>query len=409
MDAAKSKDLTIDPNKIRNILTLRYEPSQKPLLPILGWKDFVPNIDELSLDFIEKSIENFILKKVEDTNVKKISIALSGGVDSSLILTFLNKVLPNVTFEAISVKFADSVDESKNAEKIAEHFGINHHIVFLENYLKELPKAISITKLPFWDLHWYYVAEKAKTFSKYLASGDGGDELFAGYTFRYRKFLSFITPKSSAFEKTKAYLKCHEWDYVPDQEQLFGEKIPFSWDQIHNIILPYFDNSLSVLEQLFLADYNGKLMYNFAPMNHKINSYFELYSITPLLSPEIITFATHLPSQFKYDEQKNLGKILLRKLLIKYNLDHLISKEKQGFSVNTINLWQSYGKQLCEHYLSDARIVKDGWINKNWIKKHIGKNEIDIRYVNKFLGLLAFEIWYRLFVTEELKPNTNLN
>ncbi|MDE1828982.1 MAG: asparagine synthase, partial [Thaumarchaeota archaeon] len=78
--------------------------------------------------------------------------------------------------------------------------------------------------------------------------------------------------------------------------------------------------------------------------------------------------------------------------------------------VNTINLLDSYGRDLCDYYLSDARIVKEGWIKKDWLKKHIkelGKNP-DVRYVNKLLGLLAFEIWFRLFITKEIKPNDTL-
>ena len=401
--------MVIEPNQIRNILTLRYDSSQNPLLPQLTPKDFIPKINEFSLDYIEKSIKNYILEKIKHHDVKRISLALSGGVDSSLILAFLKNTLPEMTINAISIKFADSVDETKTAEKIAEHFGVNHHILFLENYLQELPKAISITKLPFWDLHWYYVAKKSKTFSNYLAAGDGGDEVFGGYTFRYAKFLSLIDPKSSALEKTKAYLKCHERDSVIDQEQIFGERIPFSWNMIYEQLLPYFDNSLSCLDQVFLADYNGKLMYNFAPINNKINNHFELTSITPLLSTEIISYAAHLHSKHKYDEVTNTGKIPLQQLLRKYNLDSLVLKEKQGFSVNTLNLWKSFGQKLCKSYLSDARIVKDRWINDNWILKHIDKNDLDVRYVNKFLGLLAFEIWYRLFISKDMKPDTNLN
>ncbi|QLH07833.1 asparagine synthase C-terminal domain-containing protein [Nitrosopumilus ureiphilus] len=401
--------MLVDPNQIRNILTLRYDPSQKPLLPQLTWKDFVPKTSDFSLDFIEKSIENYILKKIHSSDVKRLSLALSGGVDSSLVLAFLKKTIPDLTIDAISIKFADSIDETKTAEKIAEHFGINHHVLFLENYLKELPKAISITKLPFWDLHWYYVAKKSKNFSNYLAAGDGGDEVFGGYTFRYAKFLSLINLKSSTLEKTKAYLKCHERDSVIDQEEIFGEKISFDWNLIYDQILPHFDNSLSDLDQVFLADYNGKLMYNFAPINQRINNYFELTSIAPLLSTKIIFYASHLHSKQKYDDLNNIGKIPLQQLLRKYNLDSLILKAKQGFSVDTLNLWKSYGQELCKYYLSDARIVKDQWINGNWILKHIGRNDLDVRYVNKFLGLLALEIWYRLFITQEMKSDTNLS
>ena len=85
--------------------------------------------------------------------------------------------------------------------------GAEHHVIYLENYLRELPKAISIIKLPFWDLHWYHVVKKSQSLSKHLASGDGGDELFGGYTFRYKKFLSLINTNSTPLEKTKAY--CH--------------------------------------------------------------------------------------------------------------------------------------------------------------------------------------------------------
>jgi asparagine synthase (glutamine-hydrolysing) len=84
---------------------------------------------------------------------------------------------------------------------------------------------------------------------------------------------------------------------------------------------------------------------------------------------------------------------------------------KQGFSVDTINLWRSYGKKLCEQYLLDGRVVKDGLINKEWITLHFKKLESlqDTRYINKFLGLLALEVWYRIFVTKEMKSNETLD
>lgn len=406
MVAEKPRDITINPDTIRNILTLRYDPSQKPLLPKLGWENFVEKQITPSLEIIEKLIEDALRTQIK--NAKKIAIALSGGVDSTIVLSFLRKILPEIQIDAISIKFENSVDETKSAEKIARHFNANHHIVKLDNYLSELPKAISITELPFWDLHWYYVVKKTQTLSKYLASGDGGDEVFGGYTFRYKKFLELTNKNSTPLGKVKAYLECHVRDRVPDQHKLFGKKNKFEWKAIYDIIIPYFNNKLPPLNQVLLADYNGKLLYNFSLVNTMLHNHYKLEPIIPLLAKKLVSYVIPLSSKFKYDPTKNVGKLLLRKLLKKYNLEYLVTEEKLGFNVNTINLWKSHGQRLCKYYLSDSHIVKDGWINSSWINQYLNNVNLDVQYVNKFLGLLAFEIWYRLFITKEMKAHEKL-
>ena len=382
----------INPSSIVNILTLRYDPS------------IIPNTE-----LIENLILKDISKNLESLNPKKLCIALSGGVDSTLILSLIRKSNPDLEIEAISIKFANSVDETINASKIAEKFEANHHIIDIDNYLSELPKAISLIKQPFWDLHWYYVVKKSQSLSKLLASGDGGDEVFGGYTFRYEKFLSLTTSDSTPLEKVKAYLSCHERDRVPDQEYLFGPKSNFTWNSIYDSLLPYFDNSLSRLEQVFVADYNGKLLYNFNPINAKITKSFGVTVIAPLLNQNVINYGIKIPTIFKYDESTNVGKIPLRQLLVKNQADSLISKEKLGFNVNTINLWKSHGQKLCKEFLSNSRVVKNGWINSTWIEKYLDKTDLDVKYVNKFLGILAFEIWYRLFITKEISSDDKLD
>ena len=397
------------PSSITNILTLRYDPSIVPNLSRKTWNDFKPRTEKPSIEFVEKSIVNAIRKQLDVSSVKKICIALSGGIDSTLILTLIKKTVPDLQVDAISIKFASSVDETQNASKIAAKLDANHHIVYVENYLRELPKAISIIKLPFWDLHWYHVVKKSQSISKYLASGDGGDELFGGYTFRYKKFLSLTNANSTPLEKVKAYLLCHERDHVPDQEKIFGKEAKFSWECIYKTLIPYFSNTLSSIEQVFLADYNGKLLYNFSPLNERISNYFGMKSISPLLSEEMISYSLSISAENKYDKTKDIGKLSLRKLLSKYEMDKFIPAEKLGFNVNTLNLWKSFGKSLCQEYLMDSQAVRDGWINKDWISKHIRKDDLDVRYVNKFLGLLAFEVWYRLFITKDMSANTTLN
>ena len=398
----------LSPSSVVDILTLRYDLSLPPNLPKKSWGDFVSTEDNSNLDLIENLISKNIKNNIEKLNVKKLCIALSGGVDSTLILALIRKTFPDLDIEAVSIKFANSVDETPNAAKIAEKFQANHHIIHLENYLSELPNAISQVELPFWDLHWYYVTKKSSTLSNILASGDGGDEIFSGYTFRYEKFLSLTNDNSTPLEKVKAYLECHERDRVVDQELIFAEKSQFSWDKVYQKLIPHFDNSLSRLEQVFLADYNGKLLYNFNPINSRIAKNFNIKILAPLLNSELISYGLRIPTKSKYDKNTNVGKLPLRSLLARNDADSLISKEKLGFNVNTINLWKTFGHKTCKEYFDNSRIVKDGWINDEWIKKYIDNSSLNVKYINKFLGLLAFEIWYRLFITKEMKSSEKL-
>jgi len=400
---------TVNSSSFVNILTLRYDSSVNPNLPKKNYHDFEPIQEQPNIKLIEKSICNNIEQKLESFDNQKICIALSGGVDSTLVLSLLRKIKPDVDVEALSIKFANSVDETKAASKIADTFDVTHKIIDLENYLSELPRAISMIKLPFWDLHWYYVAKASKPISKFLISGDGGDELFGGYTFRYKKFLSLTNENSSPLDKVKAYLECHERDRVTDQQDIFTKKSNFSWNLIYDQLIPYFQNDLSNLEQVFLADYNGKLLYNFNPVNSRIINHLDMNLLTPILNDELISTAPHIPVDFKYDKISNIGKLPLRSILKNNDHDSLVSSEKLGFNVNTINLWKTHGHSICKNFLTDSRVVKDGWINNDWIQKHIDSPELDVKYVNKFLGILAFEIWYRLFITKEMSSNSTLD
>ena len=86
----------------------------------------------------------------------------------------------------------------------------------------------------------------------------------------------------------------------------------------------------------------------------------------------------------------------------------MISQKKQGFSVNTVNMWNSYGHKICKYYLDDARISDARIINQEWIEKYINREDLDVRIVNKFLGLLALEIWYRQFISKNMSSSEKL-
>ncbi len=57
----------------------------------------------------------------------------------------------------------------------------------------------------------------------------------------------------------------------------------------------------------FLADFNGKLLYNWIPLYTKIHKHFGIKQISPILSQELISYATHIPNKLKYNTQKNVG------------------------------------------------------------------------------------------------------
>ena len=397
-----SKLNSVQLENIKQILTLRYSTNLESLSLKMMPKQFKIKQIANPENFVEESIKKSICVQLGN-DPEKIGISLSSGIDSTLVLAILRKEYPNSAIESVSVKFSDSVDETENSRKISEKFETNHHVLEIDNFLKELPKAISIVKQPFWDLHWYYLVKEFKKYTNLFLSGDGGDELFGGYTFRYKKFLELTTPTSTTEEKIIAYLKCHERDWVPDQQDIFSKNMKFSWDEIHSILKPYFNNSLPRLSQVFLADYNGKLTHNMQPLYSSLHQYFDVKNITPILNDDLIHFSCQLSNNQKFDNDTYSGKIILQNIIDKLNLKHLISPKKQGFSVNTTNMWYSYGQKIFEHYFDKSCLIEDKIINTDWIKKYISKNDLSASYVNKFLGLLALEIWYKLFITQEMK------
>lgn len=398
----KSKSI-LQPASIRNLLTLRYDPGQKPIMPKLTWRNFTET-GTADTRRVEVMLKRFIKKQVEDVNRNKVAISLSGGVDSALVLALLRECYPAIGIHSISVGFNDPSDETKVAARIAKTYESEHHEVYVDNPFKDLPRQISIVKEPRWNLYWYYVVKNAKPISDVLFTGDGGDETFGGYTFRYKKFLTSIKSKSTWKERACVYLQCHERDWVPDQECLFGNRIKFKWVNILNLLRPYFDNPLPPLGQVFLADFNGKLLFDWLPTNSKLYSYFKVHPVAPMLSGEVISFATHIPYRLKYDIANDAGKLPLRNILMAKRFNN-VSGRKQGFGPDVVLLWKRYGNEMSKHYLDRARIVEDGWINGEWLGSAFQKirDSQDVRYIAKVFSLLAFEIWYRIFVTGEMK------
>ena len=402
----QDKDL-INVDELRYLLTLRYYPKGSTLLPRLTWRDFLPypGIE----NGLQPILEGTIKSVIDYGKPKKVGIAISGGVDSTSVLALTRKLYPELDIKTLCITFGDDEREATDAEHVAEIFGTDHFHLRLENPLVELPRQIAVLGIPRWNSYSYYIFEyfdRCKV--NLLLTGDGGDELFGGYVFRYKEVLDSY----SARMDPKAYVSTHKMDWVPDQKRIFGQKITFSWEDIYASLSKHFRNPLNVLGKTFLADYNGKLLYDFAPTNSTFAKHFGHKTLAPLLNNEVIYAAAHLPHYLKYDHRNNIGKIFLRRILLENFAYKSATKPKTGFGMNRVEMWQKTKDSILSLF-DEARCVEEGLISKEWLSEAVGKADTEengtrLRYITKIFMILALEVWVRLFVTKEMKASDRL-
>lgn len=416
---------------IGNILTLRYDPSFN--LVTKDNRDGIRNIPPKEIlqlrqtvtkernnipssQDLEKEIRRLIKIRFEESKEKRIAIALSSGVDSNVIFSLIRKEFPQIDIECLNVTFDEDSSEAFRAARLAESKDAGFHEIHVQNPLQDLPMLLSIIKEPRWNVYQYYFIKKARSISNVLFTGDGGDELFAGYTFRYKNFLATIESMSqpSCEDRIRTYLRCHERDWVPDQEAMFaGTQIKFTWSSIYELIEEYFVGNLDPLEQVLLADYHGKLMHDFIPTNEKFFKHFNISGMAPLLCNQIIDIAMKIPASLKYDFKNNIGKIQLREIIGHSTTGYSTDRNRKiGFGMDLAKFWSRFGKEMVTSNLDKGRIFQDKIINKEWYNKSLARidenKEEAARYISKMLQLLSLEIWYKLFVTSEMSASSSI-
>lgn len=375
-------------NKIKNILTLRYDPSRSTIFPKLNWDSFI-EYHGLSSHCVGSLLEGAIKRIVEVHKPKRVGVGVSGGVDSTTILSLTRKCFPNLDIKTFCITFGDDTKEAGDAQHVSELYSTDHKDLHIENPFTELRTQIGIVDEPRWNLYPYFLFKEASKDCDLLLTGDGGDELFGGYVFRYNHILSNTTPPL-----VQRYIEAHNRDWVPDQEKLFS--FSFTWDDVHNLLSPYFDNPLPILGKVFLADYNGKLLHDFTPVGACFSKHFGIKAVAPMLEPEVLHTATHIPYNLKYDKRNKLGKIILRQILIENFGYKPATKGKIGWTMDMAEMWDKYVKNMCHDVLSSSRIIDLKLINEEWLGKGFKKaNGHDLRYVSKMFGLLALELWLR--------------
>ncbi len=402
-------NVNLNKTSIKNILTIRYDPTEKPIISPVSVKNFNEIKTDPTGSKTKKLLVNAFKKKIINSK-EPIAISLSSGIDSSLCLSLLREIYPNHELIGICGVFENGFNESKRASKIAKKFDAKFKTVNMPSIYQTMPKLISITKKPKWNTYTHVIAQEAKKYSNTYVAGDGADEVFGGYNFRYNKFLILNNLKSNWKMKVKNYLECHNRDWVPDQKILFGKNIKFSWDGIFNYFKSYFSNTLHPLQQVILADFNGKLLYDFIPTSRAVCSYYGLKGVSPFLDSSVVKFGLSINVNEKYDEKTQKGKLTLRKITSDMNTQHI--DEKRGFTPELWFDWKKNGKKIFEKYIfdKDCKIIQKNLINPKWISKsfEIVENDGSIRYLSRLTSILALEIWYRIFISKEMHIDEKL-
>jgi asparagine synthase (glutamine-hydrolysing) len=163
---------------------------------------FDPQSEQECLDELEKRLQESVrIRLISDV---PLGALLSGGVDSSLVVALMTRTNSRAV-KTFSIGFPNAdFDETKHARAVADHYATDHHEFIVEpDFSATLDKLTHMLEEPFADssiLPTYHVSRLARQHVTVVLSGDGGDELYAGYD-RYP-----INLDKSGFERIPTWI-----------------------------------------------------------------------------------------------------------------------------------------------------------------------------------------------------------
>jgi asparagine synthase (glutamine-hydrolysing) len=337
---------------------------------------------------------------------------LSGGMDSASIVAVATQEIPRMMtftggFDLSSVSGLELVfDERADAEAVAgsfrtEHYEMVMHAGDMAWVLPELVWHLEDLRLGM-AYQNHYIARLASKFVKVCLAGAGGDELFAGYPWRY----DLVAGASTVEAFDRAYYTY--WSrLVPDAEKpsFFTGAI---WDDIRGSStfdvyraaiapadeLPPVDRALYFEAKTFL---HGLLV-----VEDRLSMAHGLEDRVPFLDNELVEIARRVPARLKYNEHG--GKQILRSAMREFLPAEITAKKKQGFSPPDGSWYRGPTMDYIREILLDSKSLDRGYFEPDFIVRVL-EEHLHGRVNHRLLiwSLLCFEWWNRLFIDGE--PN----
>jgi asparagine synthase (glutamine-hydrolysing) len=357
---------------------------------------------------------------------------LSGGVDSSAVVGAMARFSKVKTF---SIGFnEDSYNELKYARVTAKHFDTEHHeFVVTPEIVNEVDRLVWHFDEPFADssaLPTFVVSKMAREFVTVVLSGDGGDELFGGYT-RYANHLQRNAferlPKAvrqTVFGKTSELLPRgargrnflrnvslgaseryvdsvshftalnRQSLYAPD----FRRRLNGSFAAGERSFLALTENfAENSLDSLLYLDSKTYLPADILTKVDRMSMAVSLEARAPLLDYKLIEFAARLPAELKI---KNLEtKYIFKKAVREFVPHEILDRPKQGFGV-PINVWinQQLRGRIHETLL-EKRTLERGFFAAKYLETLLDEHERGRRdHAWKLWALFMLELWLRQYI-----------
>ncbi len=385
-------------------------------------------------EIIKDSIKAHLISDVP------VGAYLSGGYDSSAIASIANNLVTDnklIGFTGKYTEYGSSFDESFYARQVAKmgKFEIQELEINSQNFLENIQKVIYHLDYPVagpGSFSQYMISQLASKSRKVVLGGQGGDEIFGGYT-RYliAYFEQCIKAAINGTYKNGNFVVTYESiipnlkslsNYTPLLKQFWKEGL---FDDMHN---RYFNlinrapNLSSFVDWELLEGYSSRNTFNkiFYGENVKKESYFDLMthfdfktllpgllqvedrmsmahgleSRVPLLDVRIVELAAKMPAdiKFKNGEMKYIFKKAIKEFIPKSIYKR---KDKMGFPTPVNNWFKNEANEMLNDVLRSFKSKNRGYIDNESLLQRVSKENDFGRNV---WGAFSLELWFQTFI-----------
>ncbi len=389
-----------------------------------------PHENPESFSVAQVHIQNLFAAAVQKRLQSDVPLGayLSGGLDSSWIVAQMSAFCQPRTF---SVAFGSQDDETPFADEIASHYETKHTQLFVDpdryDLLPQITWHLDAPAADIAALPTYLMAEATKPHVSVVLTGDGGDEVFAGYP-RYQR-LSFAEKlrhlptqwtaltKPLLHDATRRRLK--EMLDAPTRAgrviaygAAFSEKEKKAAGLAAGSLVadaePDFPPHKPLLNQMLAFDQARLLPDDYLmKVNHSCMAH-AVEARVPFLDTELVRYVNGLPASMKADWRNT--KIIQRAIMKAQGVPAaILRRKKHGFNVPT-QTWLEHGlsdvAQQCFESLDERKLLRKG-IGNDVLKQF---NQNPAYHTRQFWSLLGLEIWCRTYLDVErpVKPTWRL-